>query len=62
MMCFYSCRLGTADFILVAEQKMTDDKWIDGRNVLETKDAGETTSFQKSFEVVALMITLPCHL
>lgn len=60
-MMFCCSRLGIADFILVAGQMMTDDKLIDGRNVLETRDAGETTSFQRSFEVVALMITVPCH-
>ena len=41
---------------------MTDDKWIAGRNVLETRDGGETTSFQRSFGVVVLMITMLCHL
>ena len=61
MMCCYSC-LGIADFIWVAGLKMTDDKWIDGRNVLETRDAGETTSSQRSFEVVVRMTTTPCHL
>jgi len=60
-MMFCCSRLGIADFILVDGQMMTDDKLIDGRNVLETRDAGETTSFQRSFEVVALMITVPCH-
>ena len=61
MMFCYSC-LGIADFISVAGQRTTDDKWIDGKNVLETRDGGETTSFQKSFEVVVLMITMLCRL
>ena len=40
---------------------MTDDRWIAGRNVPETRDVGEITSFQKLYEVAVLMITLPCR-